>query len=96
MNAKQLHAIFDGRDSNEDIHKNFEAIGLTSTQMVHVQRYKTITIDFGNELLIVEDTNPTTGRTAKQFIDFVDINMVREIYNSPSEEFDRASEWLSM
>jgi hypothetical protein len=73
MTNKQLHYIFDGRDSNEDIHKYFHSIITTAGYQITSSRYPVIEVNYDAELLII-----TAEDGAKEYYDFIDINGVRE------------------
>ena len=75
MKVSQLRYIMNelGGDDNDTIHDKVEAFVLTATFNIYVERYADIKIDYDNELLIVADEY-----NRKNYIDFVDINMVRE------------------
>lgn len=95
MNTKQIKFILNGRDSNEKIHEEIMCFTLTSTFNAFTERYKEIVPDYDNELLILTDVNGN-----KEYIDFVDINLVREKpkYSKESNKklMDQVSNYLSM
>jgi hypothetical protein len=73
MTVNQMKFIFKNRDDFESIKKNFHSITLTANYIIYIERYKDITIDYSNQLLIT-----TSPDGHKEYFDFVDINLVRE------------------
>jgi len=92
MKAAQLRYIMNdlGGDDNDTIHDKVECFVLTATFNIYTARYADFKLDYDNELLIVTDEY---GR--KNYVDFVDINMIREKYYRITDKMEQAGMYIS-
>jgi hypothetical protein len=83
MTLTQLHTIFDGRDSNEELHKQFHSVEFDNTLTFYFAYYPKIELDYNNGFYVCTHEDGT-----KEFYNMDNTMAVRE-NRAIKDEHDR-------